>query len=296
MEATGQTAQGAEELSEARQAWSETPAGTTPAEKMEPPPRAAVSSKAESSDEQSAHEILAGDQPAREGDTLSPDGQGPDGSSEPEYEHRLAQERQRILQQEQQNAGRYQSAWHQERNLRMLRERQVQSLLQQLASGKRDPETVERIEQEARRLQERYARAAVAEPKQAPYLFDPSEAAHRSALSNGPDKVTSGVPAAEDGLFGALRSEVEALGLDPGDPAFEDWSFQGGPDGLRKAVRAIGRLADAKAQRAASEARKRAIEETKEKFGINSADTGGGYGGWGDPSLTPERVLGDAGF
>jgi hypothetical protein len=66
------------------------------------------------------------------------------------------------------------------------------------------------------------------------------------------------------------------------------------------ALRALARLADARAAQEAAEARRRAVEQTKERFEINSADSGhnrhGGDSFGFSPGLTPERVLRDAGF
>ena len=202
----------------------------------------------------------------------------PPSSLTPETARILELERSRITRLEQQNAGRYQRAWHHERHLRLLRERQVRRLLQRYApSG--PPEAIQQIEEKIARSEQDFAarpREAAAphwpyplgrdgQYNQAPYLLAPGGRrikgeGERDALA-GDDSVTVSVQELHTRLIQLLQTEVAALGYDPQDPLFEEWLASDVFETVRIALRALGSLAQREAERLAGEVRRRTMEE-----------------------------------
>jgi hypothetical protein len=179
----------------------------------------------------------------------------------PEAARLLDLERSRITRLEQQNAGRYQQAWHHERHIRLLRERQVRRLLQRYApSG--SPEAIRQIEEKIQRSEEDFAaRSGEAAAPHWPYPLGRHGQHGETRAWVGDDSVTVSVQELHARLIQLLQTEVAALGYDPQDPLFEEWVACDPFEAVRTAIRALGSLAQREAERLAGEVRRRTIEE-----------------------------------
>lgn len=157
-------------------------------------------------------------------------------------------------------AARCHRLWQQERFLRLLRERQLERLLQRLPPDG-VPQAVRLLEEKIKRSEDRY-KAARARERVAPGA---SSLAGQEGLAgyatDGADSVSAPVHELHHNLITLLQTEVAALGYDPHDPLFEEWLAEDIAEILRTAVRALGSLAKREAQRLADEVRRRTIEE-----------------------------------
>ena len=263
-------------------------------------------------------------------DVIGRDNIGPVPS--PDVRQRLAQERQRIEQQAQALAGRFQRAWDLERKVRLLREQQ----LHLYASGEPNPKTIRRIEETIKSLEKKYKpgsdggaqseRPRIREqddgspaPPSLQSKGDPFAAKEPAKPMQSQDSSSQrplqeqsapfpNLPLAPGGrgmkgegeltsLIPLLRLELEVLGYDPSDPLFANWQFVDFTDGIVKILRAMGRIAERKAQERANEARRHAIEEeTQAWIGFSGNANRNRDSGSGDYLPDPDRALRDAFF